>query len=216
MTDLLAGTPQQEKLPFAGVRIAGARIKRDVIFEDTKFIRPIQICNSWIEGSFNLDHAQTDGKISLNWSVITGDFVAEGLHAESDLYLTGAAFRGDVILSYAKIKGHINMAAASVAGWLNAGMLQVGGDLLMQNKARFNDVSLRHANIKGQMSMFGASFGNVDADTVQIGDLLLMHNASFKNVVLLNAKIERGIIMEGFRRRARSQLASGRWRSEHA
>lgn len=42
VTDLLAGTPQQEKLPFAGVRIAGARIEEDVILEDTKFIRPIQ------------------------------------------------------------------------------------------------------------------------------------------------------------------------------
>jgi uncharacterized protein YjbI with pentapeptide repeats len=206
VTDLLAGTPQQEKLPFAGVQIAGARIIGDVKLEDTKFIRPIKICNSRIEGEFNLDHAQTDSLISLNESVMTGNFLAEGLHAESDLFLNGAAFRREVNLSYAKIKGHIDMTAVSVVGKLNAGMLQVDGDLLMQsydrNKARFNDVSLRNANIKGQMAMFGASFGDVDADNVQIGGFLLrqtdgQNSASFKNVVLHNAKIERGISMEG-------------------
>jgi uncharacterized protein YjbI with pentapeptide repeats len=204
---LLAGTPQQEKVPFAGVQIAGARIVGDVKLEDTKFIRPIKICNSRIEGEFNLDHAQTDSLISLNGSLMIRNFLAEGLVAERDLFLYGAAFKSDVKLTGAKIDGDVNMIGAHVDGKLDAPSLQVGGSLLMQsdgpNNASFKEVNLPNANIKGQLAMFGASVdGKLDAPSLQVGGSLLMqsdgtNNASFKEVVLYNAKITREIDMSG-------------------
>jgi hypothetical protein len=71
-------------VPFAGVRVKGARIAGKVDLANTKLIRAIEIVDSKIEGVFTLDHAHTESPITLDGSQIAGDFIASGLHAESN------------------------------------------------------------------------------------------------------------------------------------
>jgi uncharacterized protein YjbI with pentapeptide repeats len=206
--DLLTRTPWRDAVPFAGVRIKGARIAGDIDLENAKLIRPIEIVKSRIEGEINLRRARTDGLISLVGSLMNGKFTADSLHAESDLFLRhGAAFKSDASLNGAKIDGIVDMTGASFDGRLDAQGLQVGGSLLMysdgQNKASFKDVVLRSAKITGQVAMDGASFdGALDANSLQVEGSLFMrtegqNKASFKGVNLSNANITGQIDMDG-------------------
>jgi hypothetical protein len=151
LADLLTRAPWREVVPFAGVRIAGARIVGNVYLENTKLIRPIGIVDSRIEGAINLRRARTDSLILLAGSLMNSTFVADGLHAESDLFLRhSTALKSDVSLNGAKIDGDVDMTGASFDGALNADSMQVGGNLFMRsdakNKASFKDVVLRGAN----------------------------------------------------------------------
>ncbi|HEY8031541.1 MAG TPA: hypothetical protein VIF02_03925 [Methylocella sp.] len=208
VVDLLTQAPWREAVPFAGIRIAGARIVGDADLENAKLIRSIRIFGSRIEGAINLCRARTDSLIVLASSLMNGAFNANGLHAESDLFLrNGSVFKDEVILNSAKITGQIDMTGASVDGTLNADALQVEGSLLMrsegQNKASFKDVVLNSAKITGQIDMRGASFGGtLNADALQVGDMLLMRStgqnkASFKDVILRGANITGQIDMRG-------------------
>src|SRR6202022_683440 len=94
LEDLLMRAPWREAVPFAGVRIAGARIVGDVYLENAKLIRPIEIFGSRIEGAINLTHARADSEIVLDGSLMNSAFAADGLHAESNLSLAnGAVFK---------------------------------------------------------------------------------------------------------------------------
>jgi uncharacterized protein YjbI with pentapeptide repeats len=208
LVDLLTQAPWREAVPFAGVRIKGARIAEDIDLENAKLIRPIEIFGSRIEGAIKLNHARTDSSIQLDGSLMNGAFAADSLHAESDLFLgNGTTFNRDVSLNGAKIDGFVNMIGASFGGTLDARRLQVGSSLLMQSddrhKASFNGVVLNSAKITGQVNMIGASFaGALNADSLQVGGSLLMysddrHKASFKGVVLNSAKITGQIDMDG-------------------
>jgi uncharacterized protein YjbI with pentapeptide repeats len=207
LEDLLTRAPWRDSVPFAGVRITGARILGDVDLENAKLIRSIEIFGSRIEGAINLDHAHTDSLISLDGSVMNGDVIADGLHDESDLSLRyGTTFKGEASLTGAKIDNDVNMIGASFDGTLNADTLQVGGDLLMSSddhdKASFKDVDLKGAKITGQIDTRGASFaGTLIADSLQVGsDLLMsddMNKARFKDVELSEAKILGVINMSG-------------------
>jgi hypothetical protein len=208
VVDLLTQAPWREAVPFAGIRIAGARIVGDADLENAKLIRSIRIFGSRIEGAINLCRARTDSLIVLASSLMNGAFNANGLHAESDLFLrNGSVFKDEVILNSAKITGQIDMIGASFGDTLNAGALQVEGNLLMrsdgQNKASFKDVILNSAKITGQIDMTGASVdGTLNADALQVEGSLLMRSegqnkASFKDVVLNSAKITGQIDMRG-------------------
>ncbi|HXN89321.1 MAG TPA: hypothetical protein VN890_08220 [Methylocella sp.] len=211
LEDLLTRAPWRDVVPFAGVRIKGARIVEDVNLDNAKLIRPIEIFDSRIEGAIILRHAHTDSIIILDRSLINGDFTADGLHAESDMFLrNGAVFKRGVRLTGAKIDGKVDMTGASFDGRLNADSLQVGGDLSMrsdtQNKARFKEVVvLSGAKITGRVLMTGASFdGALNADSMQVGGFLHMdsqgqNKASFKEVSLRGAKITGQISMDGAR-----------------
>ena len=59
----------------------------DVDRKSAMLIRPIEIFDSRIEGEINLIRARTDSLILLTGSLINGTFAADGLHAESDLFL---------------------------------------------------------------------------------------------------------------------------------
>jgi hypothetical protein len=119
LQDLLTRAPWRDAVPFAGVRITGARIARDVDLANAKLVRPIAIVDSRIEGAIKLSHGRTDGSIMLDGSLMKGDFDADGLHAESDLSMTdGAAFKSEVNLSGAKIDGYVDMRGASFDGKL--------------------------------------------------------------------------------------------------
>jgi hypothetical protein len=70
----LTQAPWQKQVPFEGVRITGARIVGKVELGDAKLTRPIEITDSRIEGEITLEHAHTDSLISLEGSLIGGDF----------------------------------------------------------------------------------------------------------------------------------------------
>jgi uncharacterized protein YjbI with pentapeptide repeats len=208
VVDLLTQAPWRDAVPFAGVRIAGARIVGDINLANAKLTRPIWIVGSRIEGAINLQRARTDSLIVLAGSLMNGTFAADGLHSESDLFLrNGAAFKSAVSLNGAKIDGDVYMIGSSFQGALSADSVQVGGSLLMQsdgqNKASFRDVVLNGAKITGLVSMVGASFdGMLTADALQVGGLLAMRSedqnkASFKDVILRGAKITGQIDMTG-------------------
>lgn len=154
LEDLLTKDPWREAVPSTGVRIANAAIKWDLDLENAKLIRPIEIVGSWILGSINLRRARTDSLILLEGSLMDGAFVADSMHAESDLFLgNGSAFKSDVTLIGAKIDGYVHMSGASFDGGLNAASLQVGGSLFMRSdEASVKDVRLRSAEPKGQDS----------------------------------------------------------------
>ncbi len=204
--DLLTRAPWRDAVPYEGVRIGGARIVGDVDLENAKLIRPLVIVASRIEGAINLRRARTDSLISLTGSLMGGDFIAYGLHAESDLYLrNGVAFKRSVGLTGAKIAGGVDMTGASFDGPLNTRDLLVGGSLFMssdgQHKASFKDVDLTGAKIGGEIDMTGASFdGTLNADSLQAGGDLRMRSegqnkASFKDVNLRGAQITGNIEM---------------------
>jgi hypothetical protein len=174
LEDLLTRAPRRDVVPFAGVRIRGARIVGKIDLENAKLIRPIEILGSRIEGAINLSDSRTDSLIMLDGSLMVGDFAADSLHAESDLFLADTAFKSGVSLNGAKIDGLVNMIGASLDGTLNADKLKVGSTLYMrsegQNKASFKDVVLRSAKITGQFTMVGASFdGTLNAEGLQVG-----------------------------------------------
>jgi hypothetical protein len=207
LEDLLTRAPWQKAVTHAGVIIFGARIAGYVDLENAKLIRPILILKSRIEGAITLRHARTDSFISLDASLMIGEFAANGLHAESDLFMrNGAVFKSDVSLNGAKIDGEVDMSA-SFEGALNADKLTVGGSLYMrsegENKASFKNVVLGGAKIAGQISMVGASFdGKLYADSLQVGVSLLMYSdgqniTSFKDVDLTGAMIGGPIYMAG-------------------
>jgi uncharacterized protein YjbI with pentapeptide repeats len=208
LQDLLTRAPWRDAVPFEGVRIKGARIAGDVDLENAKLIRPIEIFGSRIEGAINLRRARTDSLVWLDGSLMIGTFAADGLHAESKLFLRhGAVFKSYVRLTGASFEGNVDMTGASFEGTLNAGSLQVGGSLFMysgvHNKASFEEVVLRGAKITGQIDMTGASFdGTLDANSLQVGGNLFMQSrgqnkASFKDVDLRFAKITGQIDMDG-------------------
>jgi uncharacterized protein YjbI with pentapeptide repeats len=184
LEDLLTRSPLREQVPFEGVQITGARVVGNVDLDNAKLIRPIEIFDSRIEGAINLRRARTDSWIVLAGSLMVGDFFADSLHSESDLFLRhGATFKSDVRLNGAKIDGRVEMTGASFDGTLNADYLQVGEVLLMQsagqNKASFKDVVLRGANITGQIDMDGASFsGTLNANQLRVGGSLFMRDAN--------------------------------------
>jgi uncharacterized protein YjbI with pentapeptide repeats len=221
LEDLLTRAPWREAMPYAGVRIAGARIVGDIDLENAKLIRAIEIFDSRIEGAINLSFARTDSLIWLDGSLVVGEFAAYRLHAESDLYLrNGVAFERAVWLFGAKVDGDVDLSGTSFGGVLNAvflqtggelsmrpGFVQVGGSLLMlsdgENKASFKDVTLVGATIKGQIAMTGATFdGKLNASLLQVDGKLHMHSdaqnkVSFKDVNLGGANIKGPIDMTG-------------------
>ncbi|MGI8567688.1 MAG: hypothetical protein ACR2KT_00640 [Methylocella sp.] len=201
LQDLLTRAPWREATPYGGVQIKGARIVENLDLKNAKLIRSISILDSRIEGDVNLIRARTDSLISLDRSVVSGSFAADGLHSESDLFLrNGVVFKSEVSLGGAKIDGGVEMTGASFDGKLDASHLQIGGDLLMnsdsQNKPSFKEVSLIGAKVGGQLNMFGASFdGVLNASLLKVGGNLLAASAgqnktTFRNnVFLLGAEI---------------------------
>jgi hypothetical protein len=192
LRDLLTKAPWREAIPFAGVRIKGARIvknltdPKDLDFENAKLIRSVEITGSRIEAAINLRRVQTYSFISCDSSLINNAFHAEGLRSSSDLSLAyGAIFKGNVNLQNAKIEGNIDMRGASFDGGLDAIALHVDGSLDMSSEdghqAWFNDVDQSSAKIGGDVQMFGVSFGgNLDAFNLQVASYLSMNNARFR------------------------------------
>jgi hypothetical protein len=141
LEDLLARAPWREAVPSAGVRIAGARIVGDVLLENATLIRPLEILGSRIKGAIDLRRARTDSLILLDSSLMNGDFAADNLHSQSDLFLGDGVVFGEVLLNGAKVDGDVAINGASFDRGLYAESLQVGGSLFIrsenENKANF-------------------------------------------------------------------------------
>jgi uncharacterized protein YjbI with pentapeptide repeats len=207
LKDLLTRAPLQKQVPFAGVRMIGARILGNVDLANANFNRAIEIIHSRFESGLILDNAHTDSVIVLDGSFVNGNVTATDLHAGGDLSFAGVIFKGTVGLEDAKIEGDVDMSGATFDSTLNAETLHVGESLLMRSegnsKARFKKVILSAANVTRQIDMTGASFeGRLSAEDLQVGDVLLMRSvdqnkANFKDVDLGGAKIGGQLDMTG-------------------
>jgi hypothetical protein len=175
LEDLLMRAPWRDAVPITGVRIAGAQIVGGVDLENAKLIRPFEIFNSQIEGEINLRRVRTDSLILLDGTLMEGVLHAEGLRAESDLYLRhGAIFKNNVGLTGAKINGDVDMTLASFDGVLNANSLQVGGDLSMRDANSTFEVDMMFAHIGGNLDLRGATLAELNLSATSIaGDLQL-------------------------------------------
>jgi uncharacterized protein YjbI with pentapeptide repeats len=201
LQDLLTRAPWREATPLGGVSIGGARIVGNVDLSDASLSRAILISVSRIEGNIDLTGARTDSLIELDDSLMSGEFLADSLHAGGDLnlhdgavfkntvslgsarilVLAGASFKKGVFLTGAKVTGQLLMGpGASFDEVLNAAALEVGGNLFMaslpQNKTSFKKgMFLTGARIAGSVSMVGASFDDtLDAVLTQVGGSLVM------------------------------------------
>ena len=201
LLDILARSPLRESVTYRGVDIRGAKIVGGVDLSFAKLDRPLYIANSRFEGAISLHDARAKHIVYLDGSLITGPLDAYSFHSASELSLAETTIsNGGLVLSSATISGLLNMSGATCSGDLNASFLQVGGPLFMQsdekNKASFKNVNLRSAKVTGQINMDGTSFdGVLDADALEVGGLLLMRWASFKGVILRDAKV--AVILRG-------------------
>lgn len=184
LQDLLTRAPSRETAPFAGVRIAGARIAGDIDLENAKLIRPVEIAGSRIEGAIKLSHARTDSLIALDGSLMVGDFSADGLQGENDLYLTnGAAFEGAVTLTGARIDGDVDMTGARFDGALNANSLQVGGSLHMRDAHYADKVAMLFALIGTHLDLRGATLAGLNLSGASVAGDFRLGGGSYKSVV---------------------------------
>ena len=81
---LLTRAPWREATPLGGVSVGGARIVGTLDLTDTSLIRAILIDGSRIEGKIDLTRARTDSLIELDDLLMSGEFLADSLHSESD------------------------------------------------------------------------------------------------------------------------------------
>jgi hypothetical protein len=181
LQDLLTQAPWRDAVPFEGVRITGAWIDGKVDLANAKLIRPIEIRGSRIESAISLSHAHTDSLIRLAGSLMEGDFAAEGLHAESDLFLTdGAVFKSEVSLKGAKIDGGLYMKSSFAEVVLSGA--KIAGDIDMEDGSFTGNMQLFGAKINGDILMTGASFdGNLDARLLKVDGSLNLNSPDYKS-----------------------------------
>jgi len=209
ITDILTNVTLRDLVPFAGVRIAGARVVGDINLSSAELRRPLLIKESVIEGDIDLDGVYSSSAISVVSSKVTGRLIGDGLRCELALDLNSTQFEQEVSLKYAKVGNYLSLAGSTVDGVVFADSLQVGSHLLMGatklGKPRFGAVSLRNARIGGNIAMVGAEFsGDINADSIDVGGSLFMNSAKVRltsdsryGVVLNSATVHGNIQMDG-------------------
>jgi hypothetical protein len=63
--DILTRAPFRDQLPFAGVKIIGARVDGDINLRNAKLARSVSIEQSRIENKINLDAVRTDSTVAF-------------------------------------------------------------------------------------------------------------------------------------------------------
>jgi hypothetical protein len=209
IADVLTNVKLRDLVPFAGVRITGARVVNDIDLGNSELRRPLIIKESVIEGNIDLGGVHSTSAISVVNSKVRGRLIGDELRCELALDLNATQFKYDVSLKYAKVDGYLSLAGSSVGGVVFADSLQVGGHLLMGltklGKPRFGAVSLRNARIGGNVEMVGAEFnGDINADSIAVGGSLFMNSArvrltsdSRNGVILNSATVHGNIQMDG-------------------
>jgi uncharacterized protein YjbI with pentapeptide repeats len=203
LSDLLTDTSLRNLVPFAGIRIVGARIESEINLQNVKFDRALVIEKSLIQGDVNLNAAQAEAIVAFFDSSIEGNFDAWQLHCKLSLVLEHTEFKKDVMLNGARIEGYLSTEGADFGEGLDAGSLQIGGNWSMRTAEHNKDVILNSARIAGNVYMDGAMFhGNINADSLAIGASLFMRStkenrASFRGMILRNASVAGSIQMDG-------------------
>src|SRR5262245_45399023 len=169
LANLLTDASLRDLVPFAGIKIVGARIEGEINLQNVKFERALIIEQSVIEGDVNLNAARAESTVGFVDSSVGGKFAAWHFRCELSVDLSLTEFKQQVLLDGAKINGYLAMDGAMFDGSLDADSMQVGGNLLMrsveQNQARFKEVTLSSARVAGNVFMDGARFGgDVNAD----------------------------------------------------
>ena len=164
-----------------------------------------------------------EGYLVTNGSQFNGKFNAERLTVGENLFMgDGAIFQGLVVLTGAKVTGNllmnnraefreVNLLNAKIGGnlevngsrfnsWFSAKGLDVGNHLLMNDGAIFQGlVVLTGAKVTGALDASGSKFhGEFGASQITVGENLLMGDgAEFREVNLLNAKVEGYLVTNG-------------------
>jgi uncharacterized protein YjbI with pentapeptide repeats len=207
IVDVLTHASMRNLVPFAGVRIVGARIEGDINLQNANFDRVLTVQQSLVENDVILNAARAESAVGFVGSIVEGRFLALQLRGELSLDLRFTEFKREVVLNGAKIDGDMGMEGATFAADVHAGALQIGGSLSMRStaahKTRFKGVILSSARVTGNLEMDGVEFdGEVNADSLTVGGFLSMrpiagHKASFKGMILRNARVNGSIQMEG-------------------
>jgi uncharacterized protein YjbI with pentapeptide repeats len=202
LVDVLTHETRRKQVPFAGVKIIGARIEGDIDLHNANLDRELVVEQTRIENNINLESARTNSDVSVVGSRVAGSVSAQQLHGGLSLILSNTAFKQKVDLNDAKIDGYIDMSGAIFGEDLDADSLQVGSSLYMQpseqNKTSFKGVNLRSAKITGKVDMSGASFERgLNAESLHVGADLSMDKASFNDVNLTIAKISGNVLAVG-------------------
>ena len=142
----------------------------------------VQIANTQIEGDLNLENAKLVRPIKISGSRIDGTITLRHVRTNSVISFDSSLFNGD----------------------FNASGLRSESDLYLNGGTTFNGrVELNSADINSDVDMTGADIGQtLDAAFLKVGGSLTMasdeqHKASFKDVILLGAKVTEQIDMTG-------------------
>jgi len=201
LQEVLTQAPWRDSVPHAGVRVAGARIDRDIDLENAKLHHNLILLTTRIEGKINIQSTRTDNLIVLEGTVVGGALSGNDFHSESHLFLRhGTQLRGQTDLTASKIDGTVDLSGAIFDGPLIADGLEVGHNLFMGSQregySTYKDVYIRRAKIKGQLDMVGVRVeGVLNASYLDVEGHLYMfadreYGSRFNTVELNNARIE--------------------------
>jgi hypothetical protein len=198
LVDLLTRESLRKLVPFAGIKIIGARIDGDINLQNAQFDRAIFIYGSFIEGDINLAGARAESIVAFVDSSIAGKFDALQFYGKLSLDLSSAEVTGQLLLDDAKIDGNVSTENATFRSEINAVSIQVGGNLSFRSANHDNEVFLSGAKVAGNVYMDGAVFhGNINADSMAVGASLSMRTTQFKGLTLSNARITGSVQLDG-------------------
>ena len=154
VTDVLTVPRLRDRIGRHGVRLQGVRIDGDLDLANVSIGVDLGIDVSRIDGTLNLTGAHLAGILSLQRTQVSGDFAAERLRADANLFLRDhATFKGNVRLLGAKIGGQLNMDGSFFAGTVTADSLSVETSLFLRGATVRGDLILRGARVGGQVDM---------------------------------------------------------------
>ena len=179
LVDVLTRPALKDQLPQHGMRLIGAHIEGAIDLADAEISAETRVETSRIAGSLILSDSHWARLLSLQGSTVTGDFIAERMHANSSVLLGNSAlFERDVDLSRAKIVDDLDMSNSAFAG----------------------EADLTNAKIAGAVVMEGSYFaGTLSATGLNVGHGLYMHsNTTFGGkVYLIGAKFGDNLELRG-------------------
>ena len=200
VADVLTNPRLRDRIGRHGFRLQGARIDGDLDLANASIGVDLGIDASRIDGSLNLTGAHLAGILSLQRTQVNGDFAAERLRADANLFLRDhATFKGNVRLLGGKIGGQLNMDGSAFAGTITADSLSVETSLFLRGAIVRGNLILRGARVGGQVDMDSSTFGQtIDADSLSVGSSLFLSGATFLGeVILRGAKVEGQVSMIG-------------------
>ena len=190
LRDILTRSPWRDALPSRGVGIASVKVLGSLSLDNAKLSRAFWLGLSRIEGDVTLVRTRTDSMIGLIGTVVTGEFIGDGLQTDTDLQLRGdTEFRRNVSLNQARINGILDMTDTKLVGTLSLQGVRVFDVFLRSStKAKApasfaggSGVEMTLAKITNRLDFRGAILGDVNLSGATIaGDLVLGTQGSFR------------------------------------